>query len=198
MFSFGLGRMTIRDQVSKHLIDMYGYESLKLLSFEVVSISFDWYRLLSDEKLFYDNLKKWLQDSNMIHDVEKEKETTGIGVYKRGVKEYDRTIHTTYHAGVIHLHESFESGGGTYSVSITHSKHLDENLARKNPKYLQIPDLLRMVYGMKRKYPASYKMANITLELSLRDDVSMSDNYNYELLGRVVSTMLRYRKFKYF
>lgn len=81
--------------------------------------------------------------------------------------------------------------GELIRVSITHSKELDKRLARKNPKYLQIPDLLRMVYGMKRKYPASYKMAKITLELSLRDDASMSDDFNYELLGRVISTMIK-------
>ena len=193
MLSFYLGRMSISGQLSKHIIDMYSYESLKSLSFEAVSISFDWYGLLSEEKLFYDNLKKWLRDSNMIHDVEKEKETSHVGYYKRGVKEYGRETHTTYHAGVLHLHESFESGGGTYRVSVTHSKELDKRLARENPKYLQIPDLLRMVYGMKRKYPASYKISKITLELSLKDDASMSDDFNYELLGRVLSTMIKYK-----
>ena len=188
-----LGRMSISGQLSKYIIDMYSYESLKSLSFEAVSISFDWYGLSSEEKLFYDNLMKWLRGSNMIHDVKKRKETSRIGYYKRGVKEYDSKTHTTYHAGVLHLHESFESGGGTYSVSITYSKELDKRLARENPKYLQIPDLLRMVYGMKRKYPASYKMSKITLELSLKDDASMSDDFNYELLGRVLSTMIKYK-----
>lgn len=186
-----LGRMSISGQLSKYIIDMYSYESLKSLSFEAVSISFDWYGLSSEEKLFYDNLMKWLRNSNMIYDVKKRKETSCIGYYKRGVKEYDSKTHTTYHAGVLHLHESFESGGGTYSVSITYSKELHKRWARENPKYLQIPDLLRMVYGMKRKYPASYKISKITLELSLKDDASRSDDFNYELLGRVLSTMIK-------